>query len=250
MEAILLAMVFGTLSGTIGTGIGGVIVLSIKEIKDKLLGILLGFSAGIMTAIIFLDLIPEASEAGTLTSALLGILLGVGLIALIDIKFPHQHFSFSKDMHEENQRYLKTGLLLGVGIALHNIPEGIAIGAGYISSPAMGISLAVMLALHNLPEGMAVATALSLAELKKRNILIITVVTGVPMGVGAFIGGFLGGISEWFLSIALGFAGGAMLYIVYDELIPDAHNKTDGHAAIIGIISGVIAGMILIDLLH
>jgi len=250
VNAIVYATIIGLLSGVVGTGSGGLCVVVIKEIKDRLLGILLGISAGIMTVIIFLDLIPEAQEEGTLFTALLGIGLGVFLIALLDIKFPHQHFSFSREMHEEDQKYVKTALLLGIGIAMHNIPEGIAIGAGYIASPSLGISMAIMLALHNLPEGMAVATALSLAKLKRSSIILVTVLTGVPMGIGAFIGGLLGGISELFLSVALGFAGGAMLYIVYDELIPDAHNKTDGHAAIIGIISGVIAGIILIDLLH
>ncbi len=250
MNPIIFATIIGFLSGIIGTGSGGLSVLIIKKIRDELLGVLLGISAGIMTVIIFLDLIPEAHETGTLISTLLGLIMGVGLIALLDIKFPHQHFSFTKDMYKKDQKYLKTGVLLGIGIAMHNIPEGIAIGAGFMVSPSMGISLAILLALHNLPEGLAVATALSLANLRKRNILLITILTGAPMGIGAFFGGLLGGISEWFLSVALGFAGGAMLYIVYDELIPDAHKKTEGHSAIIGIISGVIAGIILIELLH
>ncbi len=250
MGLLIYITLIGLLSGVIGTGGGGFSVLILKKIDDNLLGVLLGFSAGIMTVVIFLDLIPEAQEAGSMVSALLGLLLGIILIAMLDIKFPHKHFSFSRDMVKEKEKYFKTGVLLSIGIALHNIPEGLAIGASFMASPSLGIGLAILIALHNIPEGMAVATALSLANLKARSIILITTLTGVPMGLGAFVGGFLGGISEWFLSISLGFAGGAMLYIVYDELIPDAHLKTKGHAAIIGIVSGVIAGIVFIELLH
>ncbi|MFW5998438.1 MAG: ZIP family metal transporter [Halanaerobiaceae bacterium] len=250
MNYLTYITIIGLLSGIIGTGVGGLSVLILKKIRSKILGILLGFSAGIMTVIVFLDLIPEAIEKGNLINSLIGIVLGVGFISFIDLKFPHQHFSFVEEMNKENQQYFKTGVLLCLGIALHNIPEGLAIGAGFMSSVKLGVGLAVLIALHNLPEGMAVATALGLANLKEINILLITILAGVPMGLGAALGGYMGGISPEFLSIALGLAGGAMLYIVYDELVPNAHENTRGHSAIAGIIIGIITGMILIEFLH
>jgi len=250
MNNLFFLTIAGLLSGILGTGGGGVTVLLINKIWDDIMGFLLGFSGGIMTAIIFLELIPEAREAGSLTSTLLGLLLGAALIAFLDINFPHQHLSLELDISSENKHYYKSGILLSMGVALHNIPEGIAIGAGFIASPSIGISLAILIGLHNIPEGMAIATALGLAELNKFKIIIITALAGVPIGAGALIGGLMGGISELFLSIALGFAGGAMMYIVYDDLIPDCHKSTRGHTAIIGIINGIILGMILIEVLH
>ncbi|MFW5787947.1 MAG: ZIP family metal transporter [Halanaerobiales bacterium] len=250
MNYLLYITLMGLLSGIIGTGSGGLSTILMNKFWDDILGVLLGFSAGVMTIVIFMDLVPSALESGSLVSTFLGIFLGAALIALIDIKFPHQHFSLITETPRKDRHYFKTGILLSIGIALHNIPEGIAIGASFISSRSAGMALAVLIALHNLPEGMAVATALGLAKLKNSSILIITLLTGVPMGIGAFIGGFFGGISSWFLSVALGFAGGAMLYIVYDELIPDSHRKTTGHTAIAGIVAGVLFGIVLIELLH
>ena len=250
LNFLLFVTVIGLLSGIIGTGGGGLTVILVNKIWDNILGILLAFSGGIMTVVIFFDLIPEAEEAGSLLTAVVGLLLGVLFIGLLDLKFPHKHFSLVTESSGKGQKYLKTGILLCIGIALHNFPEGMAIGASFMASRTSGITLAVLIALHNLPEGMAVATALGMAGLKNKSILMITMLTGVPMGVGAFFGALLGGISENFLSLALGFAGGAMLYIVYDELIPDAHKKTEGHTAIAGIIAGILVGLILIEVLH
>ncbi len=250
MNNLFYITVFGLLSGIIGTGGGGLAALLIKKVNDNLLAILLGFSAGIMTVIVFIDLIPEAQNTGNMGTALMGIFLGVVLIASLDIIFPHQHFSFTRDMNERDSRFIKTGILLSIGIALHNIPEGLAIGASYQVAWERGFRMAILIALHNLPEGMAVATALALAKIKSSKILLITILTGVPTGIGAFIGGYLGGVSDFVLSISLGLAAGAMMYVVYDELIPDAHAKAKGHSAIIGIITGIFLGIIFVEVLH
>ncbi|MGM0419648.1 MAG: ZIP family metal transporter [Bacillota bacterium] len=255
MSYLISITLIGLLSGIVGTGLGGIFVISIKSFKEQALAVLLAFAAGVMTVIIFLELIPESLETGTLLTAILGILLGVSLIFLLDVRFPHHHFLPKTGQEATPQmlaksKLLKTGILLGIGVALHNVPEGIAIGAGFIAGQNIGFGLALLIALHNLPEGMAVATALGLAGLNRTRIIIYTTMAGIPMGVGAFLGGFFGSISPLFLSLALGFAGGAMLYIVYDELIPDAHSRTTGQTAIIGIVLGVIVGIALIQFLH
>ena len=247
MPFIIYVTLIGLLSGVLGTMSGGFAVLFIRKIKDQFLCIVLGISAGIMTVIVFLDLIPEAQEVGTTFTSILGLILGIGLIAFLDLKFPHHHFSLQKN---GNASYYKMGLLLSIGIALHNIPEGLAIGAGFIASDSLGYSLSILMALQNLPEGLAVATALGLSGMGGLKILGITALAGVPMGIGAFIGAYLGTISDNVLSISLGFAAGAMLYIVFDELIPDSHEKNEGHNAIIGIIGGVLIGIMITTLLH
>jgi ZIP family zinc transporter len=246
MTYLIYVTLIGLISGTLGTLGGGLLVLLVREINDKLLSIVLGISAGIMTSVIFFDLIPEAQNAGSIWSSLAGLFLGVVLISLLDLFFPHQHF-----VSQENtkNKYLKAGLLLAIGIALHNVPEGLAIGAGYSSTKPLGLGLAVIMAIQNFPEGMAVATTLSLANLKKQNVIIITLLSGIPMGIGSFIGAYLGSVSSLLLSISLGFAAGAMLYITFDELVPDAHEKAEGHSAILGILTGVFLGIILTNIL-
>ncbi len=247
MDYLIYITVIGFIAGVTGTLGGGLAVIAFKEIKAKFLCVILGISAGVMTVIVFLDLIPEAIEEGTLWTALLGLFLGIILIYILDITFPHQHV-VSKE--GEEGKYLKAGLLLAVGIALHNLPEGLAIGAGFTADAAMGFRLALLIALHNFPEGMAVATTLGIAGLTNGKIALITILAGVPMGIGAFFGAYVGRISDFALSTALGFAAGAMLYIIFEELIPDAHEKAGGHTPIMGILAGVIMGIVLIGLLH
>ncbi len=247
MEYLIYVTAVGFMAGMFGTLGGGISVIAIKEIRAKFLSIILGISAGVMTVIIFLDLIPEAQEMGSLWTGLGGLMAGVILIYILDISFPHQHVV---SLEGGEEKYLKAGLLLAVGIALHNLPEGLAIGAGYTVDRALGFRLAVLIALHNFPEGMAVATTLGIAGLSNIRIAFITILAGVPMGVGAFFGAYIGRISDMALSLALGFAAGAMLYITFEELVPDAHEKAEGHIPIVGIITGVIFGLVLIGLLH
>lgn len=246
MSYLLSVTIIGLLSGTLGTFAGGLIVLVVKEIRSRFLSIVLGISAGIMTVVIFFDLIPEAEEIGTVGTSLFGMFLGIVLIALLDVFFPHQHLI---SVEGKDIRFLKAGLLLAIGIAFHNVPEGLAIGAGYSSASSLGLGLAIIMAVQNFPEGMAVATTLSLAGIKNSSIILITVLSGIPMGLGSFLGAYLGSISDLYLSISLGFAAGAMLYITFDELVPDAHEQAEGHSAILGILSGIILGIILTNIL-
>ncbi|SDL33044.1 ZIP family metal transporter [Halarsenatibacter silvermanii] len=247
MDYLLYITVIGFMAGMFGTLGGGISVVAIRTIKSTFLSIILGVSAGVMTVIVFMDLIPESQSAGSIWLGMLGILLGVILIYVLDITFPHQHVVTTEG---EEDRYLKAGLLLAVGIALHNLPEGLAIGAGYTADRALGFRLAFLIALHNFPEGMAVATTLGIAGLKSIKILAVTILAGIPMGIGAFLGAYIGRISDQALSLSLGFAAGAMLYIIFEELIPDSHEKASGHIPIFGMITGVVFGLILIGLLR
>ncbi len=247
---LLVITLIGLAAGVIGTTAGGLSVVLIKTISNRLLSILLGFSAGVMVAITFEELIPHAVEDYNIWTATLGILLGIGIIGILDINFPHRHFSMSIDGDKERAKQLKTGVLLSAGIAMHNLPEGVAIGVTFLVSFEAGIGIAILMAIHNFPEGMAVGASMCVGGVKGSKVALTTILAGVPMGIGAFIGGGLEDVSDFTKSIAFGFAAGAMLYIVFDELIPDAHRKMKGHYAIMGILSGIILGIIFIDLLH
>lgn len=237
----------GLLTGVIGTLGGGIIALIFRKINESLLGFILGISGGIMTAIVFIDLIPESLQEGSLWSMLFGLILGVLMIMGLDLSFPHQHISVTENTQG---RFIKAGLLLTIGIALHNLPEGLAIGSSYVSNISLGVSIAIVIALQNLPEGLAVATTLCLGEMKMSRVLILTALSGVPMGLGAFLGAYFGGISPIMLSVSLSLAAGAMLYITFDELVPDAHNLCkESHWATMGIVMGMVIGVLVTGLL-
>ncbi len=246
MNNLLMITLIGLAAGVIGTGSGTIIALFINNPSRATLSFALGFAGGIMLAIVMTDLLPEAVEKGSFISAFSGLLIGSIFILLIDIKLPHFHLFETGD---ELVRYIRTGTILGLGIAMHNLPEGIAIGASYVASPALGLTLALTIALHNIPEGIAMACPLCVGGMRRRWILFYTAVAGVPMGIGAFIGSSIGLISPLVLSLALGFAAGAMLYIIFGELIPGAQKDGQGYAGTFGAVFGTIGGILLLSVI-
>lgn len=235
----------GLVAGTVGTGLGGACAFLFLKPTQKALSIMLGLSAGVMLSIVFMELLQEA-VAISFAFTIFGLLLGVLAFVFLDNYFPHKHF-VSEDTG--GKHYIKKGVLIATGIALHNLPEGLAIGAGFASSAKMGITLAFLIAVHNIPEGIAVAFPLCIGGMNRAKSLSITLMAGLPMGIGAFLGSLSGNISPSFLSLSLGFAAGAMLYIVCDELIPDVYALTTAHTAILGIITGILTGMALVHFL-
>ncbi len=246
MNNILQITLIGLAAGVIGTGSGAVIALFFRNPSRAMLSFILGFAGGIMLAIVLTDLLPESIETGSFYTAYVGLLIGVLFILFLDLKMPHFHFF---ETTEELSRFIRTGTILGLGIAMHNLPEGIAIGASYVASPALGFTLALTIALHNIPEGIAMACPLCAGGMRLRWIVIYTAMAGVPMGLGALIGASIGAVSPFFLSLALGFAGGAMLYIIFGELIPGAQKWGNSHAGTFGAVFGTIAGILLLSMI-
>ena len=232
----------GLMAGTMGTGIGGLLALSLFKPSNNVLGLMLGFSGGIMLSIVFMELLQKAAE-NSFAHMIVGLLLGILVFVYLDNYFPHWHYVSEETV---GKAYVRKGVLIATGIALHNLPEGIAIGAGFASSEQMGITLAILIAAHNIPEGMAVGFPLYIGGLGRAKSLAITLMAGVPMGAGALLGALAGNISLSFLSLSLGFAAGAMLYIVCDELIPDVYRLASAHTAILGITAGILTGMLMV----
>ncbi|MEW5784165.1 MAG: ZIP family metal transporter [Bacillota bacterium] len=245
LDFVILVTMIGLMAGVVGTGSGGLVSYLLRKPTTSFLSAILGFSAGVMLVVVFMELLPEAIEIGGSLYGVIGLLLGIIILLLLDVYFPHQHH-FSGECHQS--RFRKVGVLLGVGIALHNIPEGLAIGAGYVSSSTLGLGLAVIMTIQNIPEGVAMAAAMCIGGIRNGRVVLATALAGLPMGLGALGGALIGSISPFFLSIALGFAAGAMLYIICDELIPDAQTLSSGHSATLGIVVGVVIGIFLIML--
>ena len=246
MNDVFMITLIGLGAGVIGTGSGTAIALFLKTPGKGTLGFILGFAGGIMLAVVLMDLMPESIAAGSFITAFIGLLVGAVFILILDLKMPHVHFF---ETTEELARFIRTGTILGLGIAMHNLPEGIAIGASYVASPALGFKLALTIALHNVPEGIAMACPLCAGGMRLHWILLYTALAGLPMGLGAFLGASLGAISPLVLSLALGFAAGAMLYIIFDELIPGAQSSGSGHAGTFGAVFGTIAGILLLSVI-
>lgn len=243
IDTIFEITMLGFFAGTIGTGLGGITTFFIKKPSNHLFSFLLGFSGGLMIAIVCFDLLPEAFLSGELI-VILGIILGVVLITYLDQKLSYYiSASHSKDS------FLKTGTLLGLTIAAHNFPEGLAIGSSMAANTNLGMNLAIIILLHNIPEGIAMAAPLSVSGMSKYKIVKYTIFAGLPMGVGALVGGYVGNISDVFIGFCLGFAGGAMLFITCQEIIPKSNilwkGRTSGFAIIFGIICGILLSKVL-----
>lgn len=247
MQSILYSFFAGT-----STILGVFVLLLFGKPSKPVLAGLLGFAGGIMIAIALLEMIPEALELGSTFITVIGFLFGVALMFAIDRTAPHAHV-FSPDALEvenpehaptANNPMLRTGYLVLFGIALHNLPEGLAIGAGLESSPQLGLTLAIAISLHNIPEGLAIGGPLRAGGLGRLKIILLTMAAGFMTPIGAIIGQLFFTISDIFVGGALAFAAGAMMYIALDELVPNA-NKLHAHCANIGINVAIVVGFLL-----
>ncbi|MBS4538339.1 ZIP family metal transporter [Clostridium sp. D2Q-11] len=235
--------VIGFMVGIIGTGLGGLLAVFLVKPNNRFLSILLGLTAGLMLSIITFDLLPEAIELAGLGMVVVGIIIGILLVLFIEDIFD-RHDRKHKNLREG---FLRAGLLMGFGIALHNLPEGLAVGSGFMFTSEMGIKVAIVIALHNLPEGIAMATPLRMSGFGKLKVFILTLLAGVPTGIGAFLGAILGSISNMFIGLCLAIAAGTMLYITCGELIPNSKTIHRGRISTVGLLVGFIIGLLIVE---
>ncbi len=250
---ILKVTLIGLFAGLVSTAIGSFLPTLLGRRAEKYISIMLGIAAGVMVALVFADLMPEAVHAGSMAFpdsrggmvlAYISFLAGALSMTLMDKLLPHRHFTTLEP--NVNPKMYKTGVLTALGIALHNLPEGLAIGAGYAHSEQLGLTLFIAIALHNLPEGLALGAPLAGCGIRRWKVLSIGALAGLPMAIGAFLGAVFGSISPAMVSASLGIAAGAMLYIVADELIPESQSSAIGHSGTYGTVIGAILGLMLI----
>ena len=152
MGTILKTTLLGLFFGTFGTTLGGIIGVVIKKNSSKFLSFILAFASGLMMAIICFDLIPEALGISTIYNIILGILFGIGVMIFCDI-IVQKKFNKKKEEYSSKNDLLRTGIIVSIGLAIHNFPEGLAIGSGFEASLKLGLSLAIAICLHDIPEG-------------------------------------------------------------------------------------------------
>jgi ZIP family zinc transporter len=235
MNYITYVTIIGFLVGVVGTGLGGVVSLFFKN-TNRLMSFLLGLTGGFMLFIVTFHLLPESYYvSGSHTITVLGIALGIFLVIFVE-----KHID-----KMANNPYIKSSLLLGISIAVHNFPEGLALGSSFMTMSNLGPTLALAMMLHDIPEGVAMAIPMKIDRQPKLKIVLDTFLIGIPTGIGAFFGAYLGTFSPTIIGLCLSFAGGTMLYIICDEMIPSAKSLYKGRASSLGIILGFVAGILM-----
>ena len=281
----LVITVITLISGVVGTGLGGVIGAVLKRDSNKIVSLLLSFAAGIMLAVVCFDLMNEPIEmmkAGTMPEftpviVVAAVIAGYGVVYLLNLlidkktnrevkHIDENHPATADDLdelihsnHYETHKNSKShlfiaGLVMMFAIALHNLPEGMVIGASYAISTDVAASLfsgsgfimAVVIGLHNLPEGMAVSVPLISGGMGKPKAVLLTALSGLPTVFGALLGYALGGINDLMLVLSLGFASGAMLYVVFGELLPESILMWRSKLPAFVLFTGVLIGFLLV----
>ena len=231
---LLLSLLAG-LATTVGAGIAFVV----KRFSDRLLATLLGFAAGVMIAVSFLELYGRAEDTVGPLLAALAFFSGFGIIFLIDILVPH---SYETEQLEPKAASLKrAGMLTAVGIAIHNFPEGLVVLSGAAASQELGIMLAVAIAVHNIPEGIAVAVPIAAATGKRTTAFWYSFLSGIAEPVGALLGALvlMHFMTPQITAYMLAGVGGLMVFISLDELLPTAHRYGEEHSATLGAVAGM-----------
>ena len=268
------------LAGMGGTGMGGLVSCLFRRDSSKTVSLLLSFAAGVMTSVVCFDLLSEALHpeegSGSVGLVVLGVLVGYVVIALLNAWIDHntnhevahidenhprtadslEELTHANHLHEHRKGrqprsgLFLAGLVMAAAIALHNVPEGMVIGASFSRTAEEmllnrgGLTMAVVIGLHNIPEGMAVAVPLISGGMPKWRSVVITALTGFPTVLGALLGFTVGATGPTALSLSLSFASGAMLYVVFGELLPESilmwRSKLPATATIIGMLTGLV----------
>jgi ZIP family zinc transporter len=252
------ALVLSLLAG-LSTGIGGLFVLMFRTTNKKFLSVALGFSAGIMIYISFMELLPDAKELLAKTMgiekggyiALLAFFIGIVLIAAID-KFvpegenPHEIHNIEEiekcDVIPGAHKLMKTSVLTAIAITIHNFPEGMATFITTVSEIKLGVAVAIAVAIHNIPEGIAVAIPAYCASGSRRKAFLYSLLSGAAEPLGAvfaflFLAPYL---TDTLLGLMFAGVAGIMIYISFDELLPTARQYGEHHLSIYGLLSGML----------
>ncbi|MFW6319945.1 MAG: zinc transporter ZupT [Bacillota bacterium] len=251
-----------TLFAGLSTGIGSAIAFFTKKTNETFLSIALGFSAGVMIYLSFVEILPKAIESldeatgfdgSAFNIATIAFFCGIGLTALIDwivpnVTNPHELRDVEEMEETPEQRekreakvLFRMGAFTALAITLHNFPEGIATFLASLESPTLGISIAIAVAIHNIPEGIAVSVPIYYATESRKKAFYYSFLSGLAEPVGALVGFFIlmTVLTPTMFGIIFAAIGGIMVYIALDELLPTAEKYGAHHKVIYGLIAGM-----------
>jgi ZIP family zinc transporter len=250
-DTILVAFLFSLIAG-LSTGLGSLAVFFIKDFKHVYLSLLMGFSAGVMIQISFVELLFTAVEETGFLTANIAFFLGIAAIAAIDFLIPHEYKEEKLTEEEKkDRRLMKAGLLVSTGIFIHNFPEGIVTLFGAMKDIQLGLILLIAVALHNIPEGISVAVPIYYATKNRKKAFLWSLLSGIAEPIGAAIGFFVlfPFISTFMLSMALAFVAGIMVFISFDELLPLSLSHGEAHLAIASLFMGMLTMTVVLAIL-
>lgn len=282
MNTFIWVIIITAVAGIGGTGIGGLIGALFNRDSEKTVSLLLSFAGGVMLSVVCFDLLLDAIEQNPDSSAhvfmIIGmVVVGYGVIYLLNYlidkstnpEIPHidkdhpktadqlselihsDHYEEHKKMQTPSSLFIG-GMVMAFAIALHNLPEGMVIGSSYAQDGAVGFTvtgglvMAIVIGLHNIPEGMSVSVPLISGGMNRAKAVLITAATGAPTIIGAMLGYSLGSIGPLSLALSLSFASGAMLYVVFGELMPEAILMWRSKLPAFGMLIGLLVGMVII----
>ncbi len=241
LQPFLLSLIAG-----VATGIGGLIVIFLRRISDRIVSLSMGFASGVMLMVAFNNLFLEAEKLLVHWELIVFFSLGAVTMMALDLAIPHIEPTRRKE-DGRSERMHRSGVLIAIGITIHNLPEGFVVAAGYIFNPSLGIVVAIAIMLHNIPEGIATAIPLSEAGTRPARVAIVTLLSGLAEPVGALVAAVL--LSAFAPRIVVGyslvFAAGVMTYITADELIPVAHEYGFKHTVSVGLLLGIIFALLI-----
>lgn len=258
MGEVLFVILLTAATGVGGLALGGCLAALIKRQSHRGEAVLLSFTAGLMLCIVSLDMVPEAVEAaeGMLWLVPVFLVLGFGVTWLLNCWIDKSaHHEVEGDPHHcacGHHDLHTAGIVLAAAVALHNVPVGMAVGAtvameGVCWAAALA---AVTIGLHNLPEGMSIAVPLIHDGSRTVSAIAVAALSGVPTVLGALAGYFVGGRASAALAGAMGLAGGAMLYVVFFELLPEASDRWKSKWTILATVVGFAAGVAMVLVLE
>ena len=259
MDPFVFITVVTLVAGAGGTGLGGIVGALFRSESNRTVSLLLSFAGGIMLSIVCFDLLTES------------VVYGLNLV--IDRRTRHEvphvarkshpkthddldelihadHLAEHRKRDDSKMALFVAGIVMACAIALHNVPEGMTIGASFVASDNLllgtGMITAVLIGLHNIPEGMAVSVPLINGGMSRVRAVAATAACGLPTVLGAWLGYWLGDIGPLGLSLSLGFASGAMLYVVFGEIIPQSVLMYRSKLPTFFVIVGILLGLLII----
>jgi zinc transporter, ZIP family len=238
-------VIIGSILSAMSTGAGALVILFISgSITHRFRDTLLAFTAGIMMAASLLSLIPESLATGGFIQLVIGIFFGVATLTMLEKNIPHMDLEHSKSGVQFDEK----AILIIAAITLHNIPEGLSVGVSYASDHTdTGNLIAFAIGLQNAPEGLLVALFLINQKISKFKAFILATLTGTIEIVSSLIGFYLTSFIDFLVPYGLAFAAGAMLFIVYKELIPESHGDGNERTSTYSFIIGLLFMILLLE---
>lgn len=209
----------------LATVLGGMVVMLFGQPNSRLLAFLLGLASGVMLAVVAVDLIPSALAHGSRLATAGGFTAGMLLLASLD-NWLSRRKHYRRKGRNPGEAFTRLGILVALGIALHDLPEGLAIGAGFAATHDLGALLSLAIGLHNIPEGIGMSAPLLFGGWRPWKVLLLCLAVALVTPIGTLLSLVILNISPAFIAICLAFAAGAMVFVVADELIPVSHDSS------------------------